>query len=389
MLFKGHRGQGYGTRAVRMLADFALSDAGQGGSGTRGSRPRSSPATRTRCGWLPGAGCGARGAPGQAGRGRPRGDRVVRRARTAAERPTVSEPQSFRALLNSFLPRKRAIGQLLVRDDGRPGAALPADLQARLGPARRGRRGRRVPAPGRRPRDRGGARPWTIEPGGRCSPTGCPRGAAGTTPSAWSSTAAAHHPPVLDGMVTQPREIRTAEFCTLDQVDDRCADFTARRIRAALAAVESGVPGYTESGRRSPVRWSSPASASEPVSRPGDRTAQVSTCSAAAGLTARPTIGSAQRYARPGCRTARRTGRRRAISSSWVPTSTTRAPSSTTIRSAIRTVENRCETRTVIRPSADSLRAARGVPLEQRVLGLGVQRGGRLVQHQQQRLARA
>jgi hypothetical protein len=50
-------------------------------------------------------------------------------------------------------------------------------------------------------------------------------------------------------MVTQPREIRTAEFCTLDQVEERCADFTARRIRAALAAADSGVPGYTESGR--------------------------------------------------------------------------------------------------------------------------------------------
>ena len=53
-------------------------------------------------------------------------------------------------------------------------------------------------------------------------------------------------------MVTQPREIRTAEFCTLEQVEERCADFTARRIRAALAAAESGVPGYTESGTLTP-----------------------------------------------------------------------------------------------------------------------------------------
>ena len=30
--------------------------------------------------------------------------------------PPLSEPESFRSLLNSFLPRERAIGQLLVRD---------------------------------------------------------------------------------------------------------------------------------------------------------------------------------------------------------------------------------------------------------------------------------
>ena len=58
-----------------------------------------------------------------------------------------------------------------------------------------------------------------------------------------------HDASILDGIVTEPREIRTAEFCTMDQLDERCADFTARRIRAALAAVKSGVPGYTESGR--------------------------------------------------------------------------------------------------------------------------------------------
>src|SRR5947207_601026 len=39
-----------------------------------------------------------------------------------------------------------------------------------------------------------------------------------------------------------------------------------------------------------------------------------------------------------------------AISSSCEPTSTSRDPSSTTIRSAILTVEKRCDTRTVMRP---------------------------------------
>ena len=36
-------------------------------------------------------------------------------ARLASDHP-VTEPEGFRALLNSFLPRKRAISQLLVRD---------------------------------------------------------------------------------------------------------------------------------------------------------------------------------------------------------------------------------------------------------------------------------
>ena len=74
-----------------------------------------------------------------------------------------------------------------------------------------------------------------------------------------------------------------------------------------------------------------------------------------------------------------------AISSAWLPTSATRPPSTTTIRSAIRTVLNRCETSTVIAPLPATRRAAAGVPLEQGVLGLGVQGGGRLVEHQQQR----
>jgi 8-oxo-dGTP pyrophosphatase MutT (NUDIX family) len=58
-----------------------------------------------------------------------------------------------------------------------------------------------------------------------------------------------HDPAVLDAMVKQPREIRDAEFCTPEQVAGRCADFTARRVRAALANVGAGAPAYAESGR--------------------------------------------------------------------------------------------------------------------------------------------
>ena len=49
----------------------------------------------------------------------------------------------------------------------------------------------------------------------------------------------------LDDVVKQEREIRDVRFCTLEEVDELAADFTARRVRAAVA----GSQPYTESGR--------------------------------------------------------------------------------------------------------------------------------------------
>ncbi len=55
---------------------------------------------------------------------------------------------------------------------------------------------------------------------------------------------------VLDEAVLQAREIRSAQFCTVEEVRTHCADFTARRIEAALATLGGpGGPSYTESGR--------------------------------------------------------------------------------------------------------------------------------------------
>ena len=44
-----------------------------------------------------------------------------------------------------------------------------------------------------------------------------------------------HDAGLADGIVMQAREIRDAEFATVEQVRERCADFTARRIESALA----------------------------------------------------------------------------------------------------------------------------------------------------------
>ena len=173
-------------------------------------------------------------------------DRIVY-ARLVTDAP-VNEPGGFRALLNSFLPRKRAIGQLLVRDhDDRvlmcrltykadwdlPGGVVEVSESPRLAVSREVQEelGLAIPAGDLVLTD------W-LPPWGGWDDAVCLVFDGGV-----------HDASLVDTIVREAREIRTAEFCTVEQVHDRCADFTARRIRAALAAVESGRAGYTESGR--------------------------------------------------------------------------------------------------------------------------------------------
>ena len=68
---------------------------------------------------------------------------VVRLARLAAD-PEPTTAEGFRGVLNAGLNRTRVIAQVLVTDGGGPGAALRADLQDVLGPARWCRRPARV-----------------------------------------------------------------------------------------------------------------------------------------------------------------------------------------------------------------------------------------------------
>jgi 8-oxo-dGTP pyrophosphatase MutT (NUDIX family) len=174
-------------------------------------------------------------------------DRVVY-ARLATDTP-LNEPEGFRALLNSFLPRKRAIGQMLVRDqDGR---VLLCQLTYKPD--------------------------WDL-PGGVVEVNESPRDAVGREIeeelslsiaagelvltdwlppwSGWDDAlclvfdGGVHDSSITDSIVREAREIRSAEFCTLEQVTERCADFTARRISSALANLAAGGgPAYTESGR--------------------------------------------------------------------------------------------------------------------------------------------
>ena len=173
-------------------------------------------------------------------------DRVVY-ARLATDTP-LNQPEGFRALLNSFLPRKRAIGQMLVLDpEGRvllcqltykpdwdlpggvvevnesPQQAVTRELEEELGLV--------IPAGGLVLTD--WLPPW----------------------SGWDDAlclvfdGGVHDATLTDAIVREAREIRSAQWCTLEQIEERCADFTARRIRSALANRDSGGgPSYTESG---------------------------------------------------------------------------------------------------------------------------------------------
>jgi 8-oxo-dGTP pyrophosphatase MutT (NUDIX family) len=171
-----------------------------------------------------------------------RRDRVVF-ARLHTDAP-IFKSRGFRALLNSFLPRKRAIAQMLVRDtEGRvllcnltykddwdlpggvvevnesPLVAVTREIEEEL--ALTIRAGRLV------------LTDW-LPPWSGWDDAVCLVFDGGT-----------HGPEVLARVVMQEREIRDVRFCTLDEVDELAADFTARRVRAAVA----GTQPYTESGR--------------------------------------------------------------------------------------------------------------------------------------------
>lgn len=176
------------------------------------------------------------------------GDRVDRilYARLVTDTP-VEEPAGFRALLNSFLPRKRVISQMLVRDpDGR---VLTCALTYK--------------------------NDWDL-PGGVVEVSESPSIAvtreideelsldlpagdlviADWMP-AWSGwddavclvfDGGVHDPTILDDASFDSREIRSAQFSDLAEIREHAADFTVRRIEAALASLDGSAPRYVESG---------------------------------------------------------------------------------------------------------------------------------------------
>jgi len=180
-------------------------------------------------------------------------DRIVY-ARLADDTP-VEEPMGFRRLLNSFLPRKRAISQMLIRDNGADSGAGERVLLCQLTYKK----------------------DWDL-PGGVVEVGESPMLAVGREVEeelglkldtgrlvltdwlpAWGGwddavclvfDGGVHAPELVEQIVRQKREIKSARFCTVEEVHELCADFTARRIVSALINLsETPGPGYTESGR--------------------------------------------------------------------------------------------------------------------------------------------
>ncbi len=172
-------------------------------------------------------------------------DRIVY-ARLASDVP-ADQPEGFRALLNSFLPRKRAISQLLVRDaDTRvllcrltykqdwdlPGGVVEVGESPQHAVAREVEEELALSIPAGALLLTDWLPPW----------------------SGWDDAlclvfdGGVQDASILDRAVLQEREIRAAEFCTVEQARDRCADFTARRVESALGNLDGAGPSYVESG---------------------------------------------------------------------------------------------------------------------------------------------
>jgi RimJ/RimL family protein N-acetyltransferase/8-oxo-dGTP pyrophosphatase MutT (NUDIX family) len=248
-LHRGHRGKGIATRAVRTLVDWALTDVRLGGLGYWRVEAKVEPDSEASLRVATRSGLRREGVrrvePGTGDR--PETTSYVILARLASD-PPLTEPEGFRALLNSFLPRKRAISQLLVRDgDERvlicqltykrdwdlPGGVVEVGESPRL-------------AAGREIEEELGL---AIEAGDLLLTDWLPPWSGWDDAVCLVFDGGRHDAAITETIEKQTREIRNAEFATLEQVRERCADFTTRRIETALANAHSEVKtAYVESG---------------------------------------------------------------------------------------------------------------------------------------------
>jgi RimJ/RimL family protein N-acetyltransferase/ADP-ribose pyrophosphatase YjhB (NUDIX family) len=241
-LYSGHRGQGLASRAVALLVNYALEELGL----TRveayvNQANQRSLRVATRA--------GLRREGVLRGRETLFGEKhdTVLFARLATD-PPITDPGGFRELLNSFLPRKRAIAQMLVRDtDDRvllcrltykndwdlPGGVVEVHESPQLAVSRELEEELAL----------------EIEAGPLLLTDWLPSWSGWDDAICLVFDGGAHDPAILDKVVLETREIRDAEFCTIEEVRERCADFTARRVESALAHARGGGPAYTESGR--------------------------------------------------------------------------------------------------------------------------------------------
>ena len=176
------------------------------------------------------------------------GGDVVVYARLVDDVP-VHEPGGFRALLNSFLPRKRAISQMLIRDTSPEPRVLLCQLTYKNDWDLPGG----VVEVGESPllavsREVDEELGLDITAGPLVLTDWLPPWGGWDDALCLVFDGGAHDASLVERIVPQVREIRSAEFCTLAEIDKRAADYSARRIRAALANLDGGA-AYTESGR--------------------------------------------------------------------------------------------------------------------------------------------
>lgn len=184
-------------------------------------------------------------------------DRIVY-ARLSTD-PPVTEPDGFRALLNSFLPRKRAIGQMLVRDPSDrvlmceltykpdwdlPGGVVEVGESPRAGVTREIQEELQISLPAGRLLVADWLPPWSGWDDAVC----------------FVFDGGVHDAALLQRIVREKREIRAMRFCTPEEIRDNTADFTARRISTALDALTGTTTTFAESGRAWPAQDSSPVS---------------------------------------------------------------------------------------------------------------------------------
>lgn len=176
-------------------------------------------------------------------------DRIVY-ARLVDDSP-LDDPAGFRRLLNSFLPRKRAIAQMLIRSDNSADRVLLCQLTYKKdwdlpgGVVEVGESP--SVAVGREVEEELGL---VIAPGPLVLTDWLPPWGGWDDAVCLVFDGGAHDEAIAEQIVRQKREIRSARFCSIEEVHDLCADFTARRIVSALINL-SDTPGsaYTESGR--------------------------------------------------------------------------------------------------------------------------------------------
>lgn len=234
-----YRGQGYATRAARLLVDYAFGELGLGRVQARVATGNVAAVRVARRAGLRNE--GEVRVPSGAG------DAYLLLGRLRDD-PGPTDHGGFRALLNSFLPRKRVIAQALVRDEaGRvllchptykndwdlPGGVVEGRESPRDAVVREVLEELRL----RLPVGRLVLADW-LPPWGGWDDALCLVFDAGVQPES-----------VLDRVVLQAREIRATAFCSADDVQARAADFTARRVAAAVAALGGAGAAFTESGR--------------------------------------------------------------------------------------------------------------------------------------------